>query len=156
MENIMSLEKGRFETFTVLTASICRSIRKIKTEEMSEFNLKSQHVSCLYYIYKSHSLTAKELCVLCEEDKANISRALKCLEDEGYLRCNSKLKKRYQSPLELTERGEHLARKVAEKIDNVLNRVSEGLSDGDRTALYRSLALIEGNLKRFCDGYEEK
>ena len=32
--------QGRFETFTVLITTINRSIRKIKTEEMAEFDLK--------------------------------------------------------------------------------------------------------------------
>ena len=40
----------RFQTFTVLITSINRSIHKIKTEEMAEFNLKSAHVNCLYYL----------------------------------------------------------------------------------------------------------
>ena len=65
----------RFQTFTVLITKLNRCIRKIKTEEMAEFDLKSPHVSCLYYLYKADSLTAKELCDICEEDKANISRS---------------------------------------------------------------------------------
>ena len=75
----------RFKTFTVLMANINRSIRKIKTEEMAEFRLKSPHVSCLYYLYKENALTAKELCDICEEDKANISRTIDYLETNGYL-----------------------------------------------------------------------
>ena len=67
----------RFQVFTVLIAGINRSILRIKTEEMSEFNLRSSHVSCLYYLYKKESLTAREICNLCGEDKANISRAVK-------------------------------------------------------------------------------
>ena len=51
----------KYKTFTVLMAKINRSIRKIKTEEMAEFNLKSPHVSCLYYLYKSENLTAKDV-----------------------------------------------------------------------------------------------
>ena len=39
----------RFKTFTLLITNINRSIRKIKTEEMAEYNLKSIHISCLYY-----------------------------------------------------------------------------------------------------------
>ena len=70
----------RFKTFTILVSNINRCIHKIKTEEMADFNLKSSHVSCLYYIYKENSLTAKELCGLCGEDKANISRTIKFLE----------------------------------------------------------------------------
>ena len=60
----------RFQTFTVLVAKMNRCIRKIKTEEMAEFDLKSPHVSCLYYLYGADSLTATELCEICEEDKA--------------------------------------------------------------------------------------
>ena len=84
----------RFNTFTVLIAGINRCIRKIKTEEMSEYNLKSPHVSCLYYLYKHNSLTAKELCDICDEDKSNVSRSIKFLEENGYLVCNSKKEKR--------------------------------------------------------------
>ena len=75
----------RFQTFTVLISNINRAIYKIKAEEMSEFDLKSSHVSCLYYLYQKTSLTAKELCDICEEDKANISRSMEYLEKNGYL-----------------------------------------------------------------------
>ena len=66
----------RFKNFTVLIAKINRCIRKIKTEEMAEFDLKSTHVSCLYYLYTMETLTSKELCDVCEEDKASISRSI--------------------------------------------------------------------------------
>ena len=70
----------RFETFTALMNNIGRSIRRIKTEEMLGFNLKGPHVVCIYYLYVKKSLTAKELCDLCEEDKANVSRNIDFLE----------------------------------------------------------------------------
>ena len=73
----------RFETFTALIASINHGIRKLKTEIMAEFDLKSTHLYCLYYLYKSGSLTAKELCDMCAEDKALISRSIKLLEHYG-------------------------------------------------------------------------
>ena len=140
----------RFKTFTVLIANISRSIRKIKTEEMEEFHLKSPHVSCLYYLYKAKSLTAKELCDICEEDKANISRSIKYLEENGYLFCNSKAQKRYQSPLELTEKGRKVGEQIEKKIDDILERASEGLSEENREILYRSLSLISENLQKIC------
>ena len=146
----------RFKTFTVLIASISRGIRKIKTAEMAEFDLKSPHVSCLYYLYKTESLTAKELCDICEEDKANISRSIKYLEENGYIFCSSKLKKRYQTPLELTTKGREVARCLAEKIDNILSAASDGLSEDDRQVMYRSLALINDNIHRICEEYGEE
>ena len=76
----------RFQQFTVLITKINRSIHKIKTGEMEEFSLKSPHVSCLYYLYKSKgSLTATKLCEICDEDKAYISRSLDSLENSKYI-----------------------------------------------------------------------
>ena len=146
----------RFKTFTVLVTSVSRSIHKIKTEEMAEFRLKSSHVSCLYYLFKEDKLTAKELCDICEEDKANISRSIKYLENAGYLFCHSKSQKRYQSPLELTEAGRSIAGRIAEKIDRILEIASDGLSEEDRSTFYRSFHLISENLQKICDQYESE
>lgn len=144
----------RFKTFTVLITNVGRCIHKIKTGEMAEFNLKSSHVSCLYYLFKEDSLTAKELCDICEEDKANISRSIKYLEENGYLYCKTKQHKRYQSPLVLTEKGREIGARIAKKIDSILGAASDGLSEEHRLIFYKSLALINGNLQKICDGYD--
>lgn len=144
----------RFKMFTVLITNVNRCIRKIKTEEMKDFNLKNCHVSCLYYLFKAGPLTAKELCDICEEDKANISRAIKHLEEKEYLTCNSKTRKRYQCPIELTEKGRVIGAQINEKIDNILNIAGEGLSEEHRKIFYQSLLLINRNLQNICDQYE--
>ena len=59
------METG-FRAFTVLIAKLSRSIRRIKSEEMAEFQLKGPHVSCLYYLYRTDGLTAAELSEQCE------------------------------------------------------------------------------------------
>lgn len=143
----------RFETFTVLIGKINRSIYKIKAGEMAEFDLKSSHVSCLYYLYKATSLTAKALCDACGEDKANISRSIKYLEENDYLVCDETQHKRYQSALRLTEKGRAVGQCVAEKVDNVLKLASDGLSDKDRLIMYKSLNLINENLNKICEKY---
>ena len=145
----------RFKTFTVLVTSISRSIHKIKTEEMAEFQLKSSHVSCLYYLFKEEKLTAKELCDICEEDKANISRSIVYLEKNGYLVCKSKTEKRYKSPLVLTEKGRETGEYIVRKIDAILDSVSEGIPEEHRMIMYRSLSVICDNLQKICDAYDE-
>ncbi len=145
--------KERFETFTVLITNISRSIHRIKTEEMAEYNLKSSHVSCLYYLFKEGQLTAKELCDICEEDKANISRSIKYLEANGYLEGMSTAHKRYQTPIVLTEKGRTVAGGIVEKIDGVLAFSSEGLSEAEREIMYKSLLIISKNLQRKCEEY---
>lgn len=145
----------RFEMFTVLIAKISRCIYKIKTEEMQEFNLKSSNVSCLYYLYKKNNLTAKELCVMCGEDKANISRSLKHLENEGFISCQSRKQKKYQTALSLTEKGFTAGKFIAEKIDKILEEASVGLTEENRKIFYQSLTLIASNLENICRNYGE-
>ena len=147
--------EARFQTFTVLIAKLNRCIRKIKTEEMAEFNLKSPHVSCLYYLYKFESLTAKELCDICEEDKANISRSIEFLETNGYLIARTGKGKRYKSPLILTEKGKETAAHIARKIDAILECVSKALSEEQRENMYAGLSIVCENLQKICDAYGE-
>ena len=137
----------RFETFTVLINRISRNIKKIKNQEMSEYNLRSAHVSCLYYIYTLNDATATDLCERCEEDKATISRALDYLDNNGYITRDVESAKRYKSPLLLTDKGYEIGRKIADKIDGVLDTVSVGLTEEERIAFYRSLSIVSGSLE---------
>lgn len=137
----------RFETFTVLINRISRNIRKIKNQEMKEYNLRSVHVSCLYYLYMHKGATATDLCERCEEDKATISRAIDYLETNGFLTCESKFAKRYKSPLVLTDKGSEAGEKIADKINGVLNAISGGLTEEERVEFYRCLSVISESLE---------
>ncbi len=146
----------KYETFTRLLTSIGRGIHKIKTEEMATFGLKSSHFSCIYYLYKMNTLTAKELCDICEEDKANVSRAVKCLEEMGYLYCFSKTLKRYQCPIRLTEKGREVGRQICERLDSITETLGKGLSDEERQTLYKVLTVIDENTAAYTERYESK
>lgn len=142
----------RFETFTVLIAKISRNIRKIKNQEMAEYGLRSAHVSCLYYLYSANTLTATDLSERCEEDKATISRALDFLEEKGFIICESKRVKRYNSPLSLTEKGKEIGKKITDKINCVLDEICIDLTEEQRLEFYRSLAVISDSLELCVKG----
>ncbi len=146
----------RYETFTRLLISIGRGINKIKTEEMASFGLKSSHFPCIYYLYKMNSLTAKELCEICEEDKANMSRSIRHLEENGYLCCYSKTLKRYQCQIRLTEKGKAVGKQICEKLDRITDVLGKGLSDEERETLYKAMMIIDGNLSVYAERYEAK
>ncbi|MBR2478888.1 MAG: winged helix-turn-helix transcriptional regulator [Clostridia bacterium] len=148
--------KERFETFTVLIAKISRNIRKIKNHEMAEYDLRSPHVSCLYYLYSSDSLTAAELCERCEEDKATISRSLDHLKKNGFLENGTVGSKRYKTPLVLTDKGKEVGKKISDKINSVLDEISRDLSEKERVEFYRSLSVVSDGLDTICSRLEEK
>lgn len=146
----------RYQNFTVMILKIHRAIQKIKVEETAEYSLKGTHVSCLYYLYKKTALTATELCEICQEDKSYISHSLRYLETNGYISCNSAAKKRYNTPLSLTDKGKKVGAFISEKIDSVFEPAGEGMTDEERGVLYRCLDRISRNLDRFCGKYEKK
>ena len=138
---------NRFETFTVLINRISRNIKRIKIQEMADYDLRSAHVSCIYYLYTTNGATATELCERCEEDKATISRALEYLEANGYITAEPQNTKRYKSPLVLTEKGQDVGKIVADKIQAVLDAISGKLTEEERILFYRSLAIISESLE---------
>ena len=146
----------RFEIFTALITKIRRYITKIKTEEMAEFDLKSPHVSCIYYLYQNDgNMTAKELCEASDEDKAAISRSIEFLETNGYIECESKTEKRYKSPLFLTQKGKLVGAKITEKVDNIVDIASADMTIDERVKFYKQLTSISENLQKICDEYGE-
>lgn len=144
----------RFNKFTTQVNRIVRNIHRIKCEETGKLGLKGTHVSCLYYLYKAEApLTARELCSVCGEDKAAISRAVDYLGNQGYVRCESSSRKKYKSPISLTERGRTAGKFLSDRVESILIEASNGLSDADRETFYKSLDLISDNLQKICDGF---
>lgn len=142
----------RYETFTVLIARINRSIKRVKSAEMAEFQLKGPYVSCLYYLSLTDGLTAAALCERCDEDKAAISRSLDDLEKSGYITCESSTGRRYRAPLHLTERGRAVCRGINQRIDRIVDSASQGLSEAERKSMYQALTLISENLEQMYSG----
>ena len=146
----------RFESFTVLIAKISKNMRKIKNHEMLEYGLKSPHISCLYYLYLDERLTAKELCEKCEEDKATISRSLEYLEKNDYIACETTDKKRYKTPLALTEKGREIGKKIVDKVSFFLDEGGLGMTEEERAVFYRGLNTISENLERITKNHYRK
>ena len=143
----------RFKTFTVLVATLSRSIRKIKTEEMVKWNLKSHHVSCLYYLYDRKFLTPKELTEISGEDKANLSRSIEHLEENGFVKTEAAPGRKYKIHLTLTEKGMAVGKEIQDRINAILLAASEGVTPEERDIMYNSLMRINENLLSICNEY---
>ncbi len=135
-----------FETFTVLVNRLNRSIKRLKQEKMSGFDLKGPYVSCLYYLFTFGPMTAAELCTICGEDKSAISRSLSDLEKNGYLYTEISAAKKYRSPLILTSMGRSVGERLAKEIDEVVMNATKSLTKEDLRVLLRCLTVISENL----------
>lgn len=140
---------NRFETFIMTMNQINRSIQTIKNREMLEYGLKGTHVMCLYQLKQyAEGLTATELAALCEEDKAAISRSLSQIEKEGLITFTDvDGRKRYRTVITLTEQGRKVCDQISQKIDELLQMNSKGVSDEEREVFYRVFSIIADNLR---------
>ena len=57
------------------------------------------------------------------------------------------------SQVSLTEKGKEAGEKICNKINRVLDEVGVGLTEEERIAFYRSLAIISDNLERVTSLY---
>ena len=136
----------RFDAFVSGITSCYKFIQRIKSMEMTEFGLKGTHVMCLYYLRRNPAgLTAAQLCGLCAEDKAAISRTVSELRSRGYITTLSE--KAYRAMLTLTAAGHELARKFDHLIEGWVTAGGDGLTDEERMDFYKALSSITENLR---------
>lgn len=148
---------GIFENYTQASAQISKSIKKITNIEMTKFDLKNIHISCIYYLYKRKKLTSKELIFLCNEDKAAISRGLDQLKKRGYVKSEVASKiRRYKKNFLLTEEGIEIGEKIVSKVDKIVNVAKHGVKEEELESFYRILSIISNNLQRHSDELLDK
>lgn len=139
--------KDRFEAFITGVTVCYKYIQRIKAIEMTELGLKGTHVTCLFYLNNhQEGLTAAQLCVLCAEDKASISRTVADLRKRGYIAQGGE--KQYRAPLKLTEEGKQAAKQLDPLIERWVMSGGDGLTEEQRETFYQSLALISENLRK--------
>lgn len=136
----------RFQAFVAGITTCYRHIQKIKSMEMTELGLKGTHVMCIFFLHLNpEGLTATQLCRLCAEDKAAISRTIATLQGKGYIISGEK---KYRAIIRLTDEGREIAAKVEGLIGQWVNFGGLGLDEDERNTFYRVLEKIAGNLER--------
>ena len=136
----------RFDAFVTGITVCYKYIQRIKSAEVTDMGLKGAHVMCMFHL-KQHpeGLTASQLCTLCAEDKAAVSRTVSFLKSEGYV--SSEGSKNYRALLRLTEAGRTVASQFDQLISDWVSSGGSGLTDQERTDFYRGLSLIANNLR---------
>ncbi|MDY3845833.1 MAG: hypothetical protein SOZ62_02835 [Eubacteriales bacterium] len=65
-------------------------------------------------------------------------------------------KSSYKIPLSLTEKGKFVGKKIADKINYVLDKICLGLTEKGRIEFYRCLTIISDSLENCVDGIYNK
>ena len=138
----------RFKRFSLAIAEIDRYWHRIAGDEMEKYGLKATHsVYLLSMLDHPQGLTAARLGEVCGKDKADVSRMVSILEKHGLICKQGVSGSQYRASLQLTQTGREAAQKVRNRASLAVELASQGISEEDRAALYRSLETIVSNLQ---------
>lgn len=138
----------RFERFSFAISEISRCWRKLASEEMLKYGLKSPHATYLTTIYKyPQGITVPQLCEVCGKDKSDASRMLAILEKKGLVEKQSVDGSMYRGLLVLTDEGKTAAENVCKRASRVVEMAGKDLTDETRAIFYKALESIVSNLR---------
>ena len=139
---------GRFETFTLSLSEMTTSWNKIASDELKPYGLKGAYVVYLIALYKYEGgLTAVNLCEMCNKDKAEVSRAIKTLEEKGFILRENVTVNGYRAKITLTDMGRKATYNLRERVKLAVEKGGEGLTESQRESFYNALEIISSNLK---------
>lgn len=138
----------RFERFSFAISEISRCWRKLASEEMLKYGLKSPHATYLTTIYKyPQGITVPQLCEVCGKDKSDASRMLAILEKKGLVEKQSVDGSMYRGLLVLTDEGKTAAEHVCKRASLAVDMAGKDLTDETRAIFYKALESIVSNLR---------
>lgn len=140
---------SRFEQFSYVISGVYRYVQKIERDEMEQLGFRGSFAQYLAALDRyPNGITAKDLCIVCDKDKAAVSRAMKEMVQKGLaLRVGAA----YRAKLMLTEAGRQAAEQVRIRASKVVALVSGELSEGEREIFYETLGKMAANLKSISE-----
>lgn len=137
----------RFEHFSLAISEISRCWRKLASEEMAKYGLRTPHATYLTSISRyPEGISVPQLCELSGKDKSDASRMIAILEEKGMVRKVSVDGSLYRGKLILTDMGQVAAGHVQRKASQAVELAGRDLDDESREIFYRALDSITKNL----------
>lgn len=138
----------RFERFSYAISEISRCWHRIAGEEMGKYGLKGPYALYFTTLYRyPQGITAAQLCNLCGRDKADVSRAIKLLEEIALVEKENITTNAYRALIRLTKQGKLVAEQINKKAEAAVEHASKGLTPEKRAVFYEVLELITANLQ---------
>ena len=147
----------RFERCSYCIFEISRCWRKLASEELGKYGLKSPHATYLTTIYKyPNGITMPQLCEVSGKDKSDASRMIAILEEKGMIKKQCVNGSLYRGVWILTDEGKQAAEQVSQRASRAVELAGKDLTDENRAIFYQALESITTNLQNLSkEGIQE-
>lgn len=145
------------EPFAKYIAAIYRQQQILINHYLKPYGIGSGQYIFLMYISKTEGISQKELSTLMMIDKTTTTKAIKKLEDIGYIYRIKDLEDKRYFKLYITEKGKTFMPVLRDILNHVTNMVGESMHDDEYEEAIKALKLILNNVKSAVDSlkYEE-
>jgi DNA-binding MarR family transcriptional regulator len=137
----------RFERFSFAISEISRCWRKLASEELTKYGLKSPHATYLTTLYRyPEGISVPKLCEISGKDKSDASRMIAILEEKGLATKKVVDGSLYRGLWVLTDLGKNAAEQVSLRASKAVELAGKDLTDETRDIFYLALESITANL----------
>ena len=139
----------RFESFVNTVTRAYKTLQRIKNQATESMGLRGNHVMCMHYLgINPEGLTATELCKLCNEDKAAVSRTVMDLTQKGLvISTDLESKRKYRAVIKLSPIGEEYNNRIGSIIVDSVKKTSVDFTDEERKCFYKVFESIIASLE---------
>lgn len=116
------------------------------SKEFSKFGIGHGQFPFLLTLYRSEGVTQEDLSRRLKVDKATAARAIKKLEDEGYVTREKRLDDKRAYSLVITEKAKKIKADVYSIMDDWENKIKSCLSEEEVSQLLLLLSKLNENL----------
>ena len=133
----------RYALFRICIENMSKNLQKYENSKMSALSMRGIHALCLFKIGNSlDGMTAAELSVACEVDKALISRVLADLLELGHVAHKNPEKTKYRSKLILTESGRACLRQVTRWVTEAIRELKNEITSDELNAFFKVMEIL--------------
>lgn len=153
------MSEEHFERFTLNIEHLNKCITALERDGAAEFGIKGVHAFWVYALLRHpEGLTAAEIAAKGHVNRSLVSREIDRLHREEIIEPEGSGGRRggYNRRIRLTEKGRHIARKIAGITMDIQNKVDEGIGEGELEVFYSVLERLCGNFSKLVEDNKKK
>lgn len=136
-----------FEKLSLGVHELYLSMHKCEAKQMQKYGLRDAYVKYLVAIlHTPEGLTISQLCEICDQDKAAVSRAVSELVGREFIRRDGV--NHYRAKIKLTERGLELIKEVCNSSKQAFDEAMGDMSQDKLDTLYEAMIAASSNIHK--------
>lgn len=138
--------------FGALIRGITSNVNIFISSKIEKHGIKQGQFEYFLLIYSTPGINQLELARLKNVGKASVTKALKILEDDGFIRREADVKDRRNTLCFISENGEKIVHELINVKTNVEAEIFEGFADEDKDMFFKYLSKLYKNSEKLAGG----